>query len=278
MKKIIIIFNLIIINSFFLMFNYLYLLQDVGDLHTNIYKIGKTAKLPTKRLQGYDKLSLPYGFLSVDDCDKREDELRIIFNRNFKLARGREYFAGNIEDMIYEFTKFCIQKDIINNIIKNNEILKEKELIDLYNKIKNKSEANKNQIQNINEPLKINDEIFLNEIKEINPVEKNNKKIFRCELCNLEFKTKRILEQHKFKINKCNIKTDFQCSFCNKYFKYKKNKLEHESKNHLENSHINDKKNDDKKKDDKNNNRNYAIKIILNNISLSENEKIHCLN
>ena len=54
--------------------------------------------------------------------------------------------------------------------------------------------------------------------------------MYKCELCEQEFKSKRILEQHENKKNKCNIVTDFQCDKCNKYFKYKKNLKEHTEK------------------------------------------------
>jgi hypothetical protein len=36
------------------MYHFLYLIQSGDDLYTNIYKIGKTIKLPEQRFKGYD--------------------------------------------------------------------------------------------------------------------------------------------------------------------------------------------------------------------------------
>jgi hypothetical protein len=63
-------------------------------------------------------------------------------------------------------------------------------------------------------------------------------KTYKCDLCEQEFKSKRILEQHENKKNKCNIVTDFQCDKCNKYFKYKKNLKEHTEKDICKNTQI----------------------------------------
>jgi hypothetical protein len=62
--------------------------------------------------------------------------------------------------------------------------------------------------------------------------------MYKCDLCEQEFKSKRILEQHENKKNKCNIVTDFQCEKCNKYFKYKKNLKEHTEKDICKNTQI----------------------------------------
>jgi hypothetical protein len=56
-------------------------------------------------------------------------------------------------------------------------------------------------------------------------------RIFKCDICNIEFKSKQNLTQHLNKKNKCNMITDFQCKRCLKYFKYKKNLIEHEDNN-----------------------------------------------
>jgi hypothetical protein len=88
------------------MYHFLYLIQSGDDLYTNIYKIGKTTKLPEQRFKGYDKKSYPIRISLVDDCHIRENELIEIFNNKFKLAKGREYFDGNVKDMIDEFSNF----------------------------------------------------------------------------------------------------------------------------------------------------------------------------
>ena len=56
------------------MSNYLYLLQEVEDFNTNIYKIGRTTlKNAQDRIKGYPVGSKIYRFDEVDDCVKREN-------------------------------------------------------------------------------------------------------------------------------------------------------------------------------------------------------------
>ena len=54
--------------------------------------------------------------------------------------------------------------------------------------------------------------------------------MFICHECNNEYKTKRSLDIHLTKKNKCNITTPYKCSDCNKYFKHNKNLIEHQIK------------------------------------------------
>jgi len=112
------------------MYHFLYLIQSGDDLYTNIYKIGKTIKLPEQRFKGYDKGLYPLRISLVDDCHIRENELIEIFNNKFKLAKGREYFEGNVKDMIDEFSKFCDQSEIYDKI-QNNKL--ENGLLDIIN-------------------------------------------------------------------------------------------------------------------------------------------------
>jgi hypothetical protein len=51
--------------------------------------------------------------------------------------------------------------------------------------------------------------------------------MFICDICNSEYKTKRSLDIHMNRKNKCNVTSPYKCSKCNKYFKYKKNLQEH---------------------------------------------------
>ena len=89
------------------MYNYLYLIQDKKDINLDIYKIGKTTQLPDQRFKGYINGTYPIRISKVDDCHKRENELINIFKNKYKIARGREYFIGNINNIIIDFTNFC---------------------------------------------------------------------------------------------------------------------------------------------------------------------------
>ena len=45
--------------------------------------------------------------------------------------------------------------------------------------------------------------------------------MFICDICHSEYKTKRSLDIHMNRKNKCNVTTPYKCSECGKYFKYK---------------------------------------------------------
>lgn len=171
------------------MHNFLYLIQVRRDINTDIYKIGKTIQLPEERFKGYEKKTYPLRIFSVDNCHKREKELIAIFNIKFRLARGREYFEGDIFDIESEFCKFCRQEEILKKTLVNSDIINNDKVIKI---------CNSQKIGN-----------------------------FECNKCFHIFNTKQQLERHVESINKCDIKTDFQCGTCLKYFKCKQNLNEH---------------------------------------------------
>ncbi len=91
-----------------------------------IYKLGKTIEYGG-RFNGYDKFSELYVLYYVEDIDVIENILLQIFNRKYKneIAYGKEYFNGNIMDMLN--TMKCIldgygliyKVDLINSLINN---------------------------------------------------------------------------------------------------------------------------------------------------------------
>ena len=175
--------------------NILYLIQEVRDLNTNIYKIGKTTRSYVTRINEYPIGTYEIRVAKVDDCKKREIELINIFKNKYKLVRGREYFSGNIKSMIIDFTNFCNQ--FVN-------------LLD-YNTNHNITiNTTNNTINNYN--YKFNTD---------------NHSKYICEKCNYEFSTQQSLDRHLDKKFKCNDETKYQCKICNKYFKYNKNLKEH---------------------------------------------------
>jgi hypothetical protein len=206
------------------MYHFLYLIQTSKDLYTNIYKIGKTTQLPEERFKGYDKESYPLRISLVDNCSERETELILLFNNKFKLNRGREYFEGDIEEMIFEFCNLCNQKEIIKNTLKQFDIMKTNEIIQF---------CNSRKIEKINKDTNI----YLNTIK-------NDINNFECHKCFRIFKTKQQLQNHENSKNKCDIITNFQCKTCLKYFKSKQNLLEHKSCKVFNIDKINDLKKD----------------------------------
>ena len=196
------------------MFEFLYLIQDKNDMGTNIYKIGKTTQGISDRLKGYPRGTRPIRISQVDNCDKRETELINIFKTKYVLSRGREYFEGDLNSMIKDFTNFCDSIKVLPNNVNNNTT---------NNNSNNNS--NSNNITNNNYVTNIN----------ITP------KTFKCNKCHEIFKTKNNLIKHINKKIKCNITTEFQCIICLKYFSCKKSLNEHCKKNNcVEKQNINE--------------------------------------
>jgi hypothetical protein len=204
------------------MYHFLYLIQTAEDLYTNIYKIGRTEQLPEERFKGYKKESYPLRISLVDDSKLRETELKDLFNIKFKLVRGREYFEGNIENMIYEFNKFCNQKEIINNTLQKSDIMKTNEINQLCRgvtfkdellNIANKNDLSSNFINLINNQLlskDLQDILYINEF-DTDYFDKNDifkttiKDILLNKILDLESKVY-LISQYKLKILNKHIK------------------------------------------------------------------------
>jgi len=168
------------------------------------YKIGKTIQLPEERFKGYSKNSYPLRIFLVDDCDMRETELLAIFNNKFRLARGREYFDGNVIQMVYEFCNFCNQYDILEKTLINSDIMKNNEIIKI---------CNSKKIEDIKKDIKKDIKLSNN---------------FECDKCFRMFNTKQQLQRHS-NLNNCRIVTNFQCLRCLQYFKSKHTLTEHKT-------------------------------------------------
>jgi len=187
-------------------YHYIYLITSKQDHNKSIYKIGKTTQLPEDRFRGYEKGTEPIRIFKVDNCHVREKELIDIFNKKFKLSRGREYFLGNLKEMITIITNFCNSDEIINKICNKKNI----------------------ELNNNLEEYIITEDVTNIGVKQYTNLNKGN---FKCDLCNNIFISKQSLEKHMNKKNKCNIVSNFKCINCNKYFKQKKNLIDHNSKN-----------------------------------------------
>lgn len=82
---------------------YIYLIHCRASMNAQepVYKIGKSNDF-LRRLSAYDKGSTPMLSIYVTNCDTLETHLLGIFNSLYKPRRdyGREYFEGNMTDMI----------------------------------------------------------------------------------------------------------------------------------------------------------------------------------
>ena len=95
--------------------------------------------------------------------------------------------------------------------------------------------------------------------------------MFSCELCKKQYDSKRSLEIHKNRKNKCNIETPYQCKICDRYFKQKKNLIEHTIKQVCKSDSelFNKNKNDDEDCED-----NDEIDYIINDKNITNDDKI----
>ena len=102
------------------MSEYIYLLQVREFIKTKepIYKIGKTKQEFGKRFNQYPKDSCIYLVLKVDNCAEFENKIKNAFDIKFRQRSdiGREYYEGNVNNMIIEITEiFRLNKCISNN-------------------------------------------------------------------------------------------------------------------------------------------------------------------
>ncbi len=98
---------------------YIYLIQPHG-LNSDIYKIGMSKKQDLSRLKSYQKTARYIRMAEIGHKYKEaEDELILLFNQNFELAQGKEYFRLSSKDdelkAIDIFSKVCNKYFTLNN-------------------------------------------------------------------------------------------------------------------------------------------------------------------
>lgn len=99
---------------------YIYLLQDGEDKNTTIYKIGKTVQTGDdtrvlRRLQAYTKDTVVFNTfcVSVEKVDVIEETIKKVFVDKYALARGKEWFDGNIHEMKKDIDKIIDDADTL---------------------------------------------------------------------------------------------------------------------------------------------------------------------
>ena len=100
---------------------YIYLLRLYPSNPDNIYKLGRTSRDILERYNDYkqDTLNPEIIFIyKIDDNHRAEKELLIIFKQKYTLRKdfGKEYFTGDINDMIQTMLKYLIDFENINTI------------------------------------------------------------------------------------------------------------------------------------------------------------------
>jgi hypothetical protein len=137
---------------------YIYLIHCRASVNAkeNVYKIGKSVDF-NKRLDGYDKGSIPIFTIYVCECDDFERLLITIFRSKFIIRAdyGSEYFEGNINVMINtileEYNKTELSYNV-SNVVENVDVQKTETPNNVIKtKILLKNKLNKVTLQSLND-------------------------------------------------------------------------------------------------------------------------------
>ncbi len=120
---------------------YFYIVQEREFLGTNNYKIGRTSDVED-RLRGYSKNSKLIYSIKVDDQNEVESMLIEIFKDKFiqKREYGREYFEGDINEMIQEVELYIQFKNKYGKYITHSITIMLKKIINVKSKNKKNNE------------------------------------------------------------------------------------------------------------------------------------------
>lgn len=132
---------------------YIYLIHCRASVNAkeNVYKIGKSGDF-NKRLDGYDKGSIPIFTIYVSECDEFERQLITIFRSKFIIRSdyGSEYFEGMVNVMINtileEYNKTVLNYNVSNDTLQ--KTVTPSSIIKMKTQLKNK--LNKVSLQSLN--------------------------------------------------------------------------------------------------------------------------------
>jgi len=84
-----------------------YLIQPGLVNGSKIFKIGYSLKSNLNRIISYGKNTIPYIIYECNNPKLLEKKLIYEFNKNYILTHGNEYFSGDINKMIKNFSSIC---------------------------------------------------------------------------------------------------------------------------------------------------------------------------
>lgn len=88
-----------------------YLCQPTEYIGSSIYKVGKSSK-DMKRMSDYGKDQNKIHVCKVSNMNRTEKKLKKIFTKRFTVARGDEYFEGDIREMTILFLQIVLHAEI----------------------------------------------------------------------------------------------------------------------------------------------------------------------
>ena len=196
------------------MVSYIYLIQDGGDIGTQIYKIGRTTQHKDwrgiSRMKAYSKGTIIHFIACVSVESVIEIETVIIdkFKASYKLVRGREWFLGNVDSMIKDvqfITDKYKQNDMLQNYLADVEIDSQGEMeVSQIQEIKQEDPvqcslhckrcghiftSKSNLLQHLRRktacPTNFDDISVNNYMKELLPEKQYNDKTYDCQYCKI---------------------------------------------------------------------------------------------
>lgn len=198
-------------------YHFIYLIKEKRyiDEEKEIYKIGKSTQENTRRVKSYPSGSKLYLQIRCINCHEMERKLISIFNDTFNLVRGREYFLGEIKDMmdiVYNEIRdeyyFKEGKNYSTMLDDNTELLKENSELDRQNEklvSENKILKYENE-KNIKEINRLCDTINV-DLNKIDSTEIENKRLLHKifvredELKNMKYKYDENINELRYKYN-----------------------------------------------------------------------------
>lgn len=196
-----------------------YLVQPAELVGTARYKVGYSSKPNLSRLTSGYKCGTRY--LIVCECSDAlevETELKVEFNRKFRLVAGREYFEGDEIEMIKTFwtvySAYALEPE-------DDSDSEDEEDSD------GDGEEETNDID-VNIDVNIDDDNIVN--VRVKKIKKNNNYsdggLFACEECDQRFTTKRSLNYH-ITHKACKHVDKIKCLQCSKLFTTKQSRDRH---------------------------------------------------
>jgi hypothetical protein len=230
----------------------LYLIQPVEYIGTDCYKIGYSSKSNIDRVRhGYKKGTRYLHIVECDNAIEIEKILIDVFNENFTLFAGREYFKGDINEMLDVFYNVYKKNKNTETTNKIQESVYQEKCDKQYDCDDEECEEEEECDDEECEELTDKDNESIKEVKTIEDIkhsQKCNTKFF-CEKCNYyanrktdllkHFKRKKHMEDKQISDNSKKSNTKFFCEKCNYYANRKTDLLKHfKSKKHMEEKKI----------------------------------------
>jgi hypothetical protein len=90
---------------------YLFHTKEFVDSKEPVYKIGKSTLPNIERIRQYEDDESFHFEIPCNNCHDLEKKIIALFNINYELHYGREYFKGNRHRMVKDICRFILEED-----------------------------------------------------------------------------------------------------------------------------------------------------------------------